>query len=72
MSDSFSTEIISDGWQPITIDIGKESDNLSFDLDVKDIAKDLIIPPRPNHIKILWDIYNPGEKILTGGQAARK
>jgi hypothetical protein len=53
MSDSFSTEIISDGWQPIKIDTGKEFDNLSLDLSVKDIAKDLIIPVQPDHIKVL-------------------
>jgi hypothetical protein len=69
LSDS-SIEIIHKGWKSPILEITHRSvfcfcsaNNLTVEISLESILKDLIIPPQPDHIMTLWEIYNPDESI---------
>lgn len=69
MSDKMSTEFIPNGWKSLLMEVMQRPEieidfgNLKVEISFDSLLKDLIIPPKPDHILTLWNIYNPGKNI---------
>jgi hypothetical protein len=69
MIDNSFPAIMPDGWKCLFLELtSKTTIELEFpdliaETSLDYILEELIIPPEPDHIKVLWGMYNPGESI---------
>jgi hypothetical protein len=69
MPDNSFAEIIPNGWKSLFLELTSrntfeiEFPDLIAETSLDSILKEMIFPPEPEHIKVLWGIYNPAESI---------